>query len=114
MLAGKTNAKAIVCHSTSGATTRILSSCRPAQSIYALSTDSTVRHFTNLSLGVIPAEPLSVIDDHQERTEVFVRQCPDFVEGDIVILTAGQPEKGKSVTQTNVVKLYEKLKKEVG
>jgi len=113
MLAGKTNAKAIVCHSTSGATTRILSSCRPAQSIYALSTDSTVRHFTNLSLGVIPAVPLDVIDDHQERAEVFVRQSPVFDEGDIVIVTAGQPEKGKSVTQTNVVKLYEKLSKEV-
>ena len=110
-LAGKTDAKAIVCHSTSGATTRILSSCRPAQSIYALSTDSTVRHFTNLSLGVIPAVPLDVIDDHQERAEVFVRQSPAFEEGDIVIVTAGQPEKGKSVTQTNVVKLYEKLKK---
>jgi len=112
-LAGKTDAKAIVCHSTSGATTRILSSCRPKQSIYALSTDSTVRHFTNLSLGVIPAMPLDVIDDHQERAEVFVRQSPAFEEGDIVIVTAGQPEKGKSVTQTNVVKLYEKLAKEV-
>ncbi len=110
-LAGKTDAKAIVCHSTSGATTRILSSCRPQQSIYALSTDPIVRHFTNLSLGVIPATPLDVIDDHQERAEVFVRQSPDFAEGDIVIITAGQPEKGKSVTQTNVVKLYEKLKK---
>ncbi len=114
MLAGKTNAKAIVCHSTSGSTARILSSCRPKQSIYALSTDSIVRHFTNLSWGVIPAEPLDVIDDHQERAEVFVRQSPAFAEGDIVIVTAGQPEKGKSVTQTNVVKLYEKLSKEAG
>ncbi|QJB55390.1 pyruvate kinase [Pseudodesulfovibrio sp. zrk46] len=113
MLAGKTDAKAIVCHSTSGATSRILSSCRPAQSVYALSSDSTVRHFTNLSWGVIPAEPLDVIDDHQERAEVFVRQSPAFKEGDIVIVTAGQPERGKSVTQTNVVKLYEKLAKEV-
>ncbi|MGL1861282.1 MAG: pyruvate kinase [Pseudodesulfovibrio sp.] len=113
MLAGKTGAKAIVCHSTSGSTTRILSSCRPAQSIYALSTDSIVRHFTNLSWGVIPAIPLDVIDDHQERAEVFVRQSPAFVEGDIVIVTAGQPEKGKTVTQTNVVKLYEKLAKDV-
>ncbi len=109
MLAGKTGAKAIVCHSTSGATTRLLSSCRPMQSIYALSTDPIVRHFTNLSWGVIPAEPLDVIDDHQERAEIFVRQSPAFEEGDIVIVTAGQPERGKSVTQTNVVKLYEKL-----
>ncbi|WP_319471100.1 pyruvate kinase [uncultured Pseudodesulfovibrio sp.] len=114
MLAGKTGAKAIVCHSTSGSTARILSSCRPMQSVYALSTDSTVRHFTNLSWGVIPAEPLDAIDDHQERSEVFVRQSPAFKEGDIVIVTAGQPERGRSVTQTNVVKLYEKLSKEAG
>jgi len=112
MLAGKTGAKAIVCHSTSGGTSRLLSSCRPAQSVYALSTDPIVRHFTNLSWGVIPAEPLDVIDDHQERAEVFVRQSPAFQEGDIVIITAGQPEKGRALTQTNVVKLYEKLPKE--
>lgn len=114
MLAGKTEAKAIVCHSTSGSTARILSSCRPKQSIYALSTDSIVRHFSNLSWGVIPGIPLDVIDDHQERAEVFVRQSPDFEEGDIVIVTAGQPEKGRTVTQTNVVKLYEKLAKKEG
>lgn len=110
-LASKTDAKAIVCHSSSGATTRVLSSCRPKQSIYALSNDSVVRHFTNLSLGVIPAEPLDVIDDHEERAEVFVRQSPDFENGDIVVITAGQPEKGKMYTQTNVVKLYEKQTK---
>ena len=112
MLAEKTKAKAIVCHSTSGATSRLLSSCRPAQSIYALSSDHTVRHFTNLSWGVIPAVPLDVIHDHQERAEVFVRQSPAFEEGDIVIVTAGQPEKGRSSTQTNVVKLYEKITRE--
>jgi pyruvate kinase len=112
MLAGKTNARAIVCHSTSGATSRLLSSCRPRQSVYALSSDRVVRHFTNLSWGVIPAIPLDVIHDHQERAEVFVRQSADFTEGDIVIITAGQPEQGKSTTQTNVVKLYEKLSKE--
>jgi len=112
MLAGKTNAKAIICHSTSGATSRLLSSCRPRQSVYALSTDHIVRHFTNLSWGVIPANPLDVIHDHQERAEVFVRQSPAFEDGDIVIITAGQPERGRSATQTNVVKLYEKISKE--
>jgi pyruvate kinase len=114
MLAGKTNAKAIVCHSTSGATSRLLSSCRPKQSVYALSSNHTVRHFTNLSWGVIPAIPLDVLHDHQERAEVFVRQSPAFAEGDIVIITAGQPERGRSATQTNVVKLYEKQSKEEG
>ncbi|WP_243544090.1 pyruvate kinase [Pseudodesulfovibrio tunisiensis] len=112
MLAAKTDARGIVCHSTSGATTRILSACRPAQSIYALSSDHTVRHFTNFSWGVIPAEPPAGVKGHQERTEEFVRRSPAFRDGDIAIITAGQPEPGKSVTQTNVVKLYEKATKE--
>ena len=112
MLADKTDAKAIVCHSTSGSTSRLLSSCRPKQSIYALSRDPMVRRFTNLSWGVIPAQPLAVIDDHQKRAEAFIRQSSDFAAGDIAVITAGQPEVGKTVTHTNVVKLYEKLDEE--
>ena len=108
LLAGKTKADAIVCHSTSGATSRILSACRPQAPIYCLSSDSLARHFANFSWGVIPALPPANVQGHQERAEEFVRLSPVFKEGDIVVLTAGHPEKGKTVTQTNVVKLYEK------
>ncbi|WP_054651827.1 pyruvate kinase [Salidesulfovibrio brasiliensis] len=108
MLAIKTDARAIVSHSTSGATSRILSSCRPRQSIYALSRDHTVRHFTNLSWGVIPYAPPEDIEGHQQRAEEFVRQFKGFEEGETLVITAGQPDKKQDRTQTNVVKLFEK------
>lgn len=108
MLAAKTKARAIVSHSTSGATSRILSACRPRQSIYALSRDTIVRHFTNLSWGVIPYAPPEGQDGHQQRAEEFVRQFKGFESDDILVITAGQPDKKQNRTQTNVVKLFEK------
>lgn len=108
LLADKTRSKALVCHSTSGSTARTLSACRPRQAIYALSPDERARRFTNLSWGVIPAVPDESIDSHQGRAEDFVQKSPLFIEGDTVIVTAGQPKKNKLNRQTNVVKVYEK------
>ena len=108
LLAEKTRSKAIVSHSTSGATARIMSICRPRQPIYALSPDERVRHFSNLSWGVIPAVPAEDEANHQDRVERFVRESPRFAAGDTVVVTAGQPKGGQMVTQTNVVKVYEK------
>lgn len=108
MLADKIDAKAIVTHSTSGATARLLASCRPSQSVYCLSPDPVVRRFMNLSYGVIPAEPDEAIDGHQERVEVFVKKSEDFEIDDQVVITAGHPIKGQTQTQTNVVKLFVK------
>lgn len=108
LLAQKTRSKALVTHSTSGSTARILAACRPKQAIYALSPDDRVRHFTNLSWGVTPVSPIAEDDNHQERAERFVRESPLFVTGDVVVVTAGQPKRGQLQTQTNVVKVYEK------
>lgn len=110
LLAEKTRARGLVCHSTSGATARILSSCRPEQSVYALTADPIARHFCNLSWGVIPATPDTDIANHQERSEAFVRSHEAFEKDDIVIIAAGQPdsEKDPNKTQTNVVKLFKK------
>ncbi|XPV76822.1 MAG: pyruvate kinase [Desulfovibrio sp.] len=108
LLADKTHSKALVSHSTSGSTARILAACRPKQPIYALSPDSRVRHFTNFSRGVIPASPDESEAKHQERAEKFVRDCPAFAEGDIVVVTAGQPKGAQLSAATNVVKIYEK------
>lgn len=108
LLADKTRAKAIVTHSTSGATARILSACRPKQSVYALSSDNRVRHFTNFSRGVIPSAPDESESSHQERAEKFVSENDAFAEGDTVIVTAGQPRRNQLQTQTNVVKIFEK------
>jgi len=108
LLAQKTRSKALVTHSTSGATARILAACRPKQTIYAMSPDGRVRHFTNLSWGVEPVMPIAEDDNHQERAERFVRESPLFASGDVVVVTAGQPKRGQLQTQTNVVKVYEK------
>lgn len=110
MLAAKTKARAIVSHSTSGATARILSSCRPRQSVYALTSDPVARHFCNLSWGVIPAVPDTSLSNHQERAEEFVKNHPAFEDDDVVIIAAGQPDPARdaSRTQTNVVKLFVK------
>lgn len=109
LLADKTHSRAIVCHSRTGTTARILSACRPRQPIYALSADERTRHFTQLSWGVVPAAPPEGDYNHQERCEQFIRDHVAFQEGDSVILTAGQPTNKRQLeTQTNVVKVYEK------
>ncbi|MGE4291289.1 MAG: pyruvate kinase [Desulfovibrio sp.] len=109
LLADKTRSRAIVCHSRTGSTARILSACRPRQPIYALSGDDRTRHFTQLSWGVLPAVPPEDESNHQERCERFIREHAAFLEGDSVILTAGQPTNKRQLeTQTNVVKVYEK------
>jgi pyruvate kinase len=112
LLAQKTRAKALVCHSTSGATARTLSACRPSQPIHALSPDERARRFTNLSWGVIPDVPDERYDSHQERAEQYVLASPLFGEGDVAVITSGQPSKNQTARQasrqTNVVKIYEK------
>ena len=108
LLAQKTRSKALVTHSASGATGRILAACRPRQPIFAMSPDSRVRHFSNLSWGVTPVSPIAEDDNHQERAERFVRESSLFSPGDVVVVTAGQPKRGQLQTQTNVVKVYEK------
>ncbi len=108
LLAQKTRSKALVTHSTSGSTARILAACRPKPPLFALSPDSRGRHFLQLLLGVTPVSPISEEDNHQERAERFVRESPLFSGGDVVVVTAGQPKRGQLQTQTNVVKVYEK------
>ena len=108
LLADKTRAKAVVCHSTSGATTRTMAACRPKHVVFALAPKAVIRRFTNLSWGVVPVEPLTEDANHQERAEHFVTASPWFAPGDTVIVAAGQPRKSHMQTQTNVVKIFEK------
>ncbi len=108
LLAEKTGAAALVAHSVSGSTARLLAAHRPRQPIYGLSPDSRVRHTLNLSWGVtpqvIPEEP----EDHLERAQIFVDHCPEIASGQRAVITAGQPRPGERRSETNVVKLYRK------
>jgi len=46
--------------------------------------------------------------DHMERVETFVQNCPDFVPGEPVVITAGRPTPGNDTPGTNEIKIYYK------
>jgi len=108
ILAENAESKAIVCHSLSGGTARIVSSRRPDLPIYALSPDERVMHHMNFVWGVLPKLIEANTETHLHRAERFVAQCPDFAPGESVVLTAGQPTPGQTARFTNEIKLYYK------
>lgn len=108
ILADHLGARAIVCHSSSGATGRQVSSRRPAQAIYSLTGDERVLRSLNFFWGVKPRLTDPALPRHLERVEKFVRECPDLAPGEPVILTAGQPTPGQKEQHTNELKIYYK------
>ncbi len=108
LMAQKVNAKALVAHTDSGFTARLISSCRPIQPIYGLSPNVNMQKYMNFSWGVtsinIPEEP----QDHLLRTEKFVENNPDFISGDKLVITAGHPKLGQERSLTNLLKIYRK------
>ncbi len=108
LLAEKARAVAIVSHSLSGSSARQISSCRPPQQIYGLTTESEALRALNFSWGVTPVfvdeqkDPRS----HTERAENFIAKNPTFNPDERVIITAGQPQKGGRSRGTNLVKVY--------
>ena len=106
ILADNAEAKALVCHSVSGATARLLSSRRPNLPIYALTPDPRIIHSLNFAWGVRPRLIAKTPEGHMSQTESFVAGCPDFQSGQSVVLTAGQPTPGQSGRFTNQIKLY--------
>jgi len=106
ILADNAEATALVCHSVSGATARLLSSRRPNLPIYALTPDPRIIHFLNFVWGVRPRLIAATPEGHMRQTERFVADSPDFQNGQSVVLTAGQPTPGQSGRFTNQIKLY--------
>ncbi len=108
LLAQKSRAAALVAHSTSGATARLLSVRQPSQPIFALTPHRQVLHDLNFSWGV---KPCLIEDDrrtHLERVESFIEDYPPFTCGDVFVITAGQPKSGQGSVKTNLVKIYKK------
>lgn len=109
LLAEKTKATALACHSLSGSSARLLSSCRPWQLIHVLTPDSKVLHNLNFSWGV---QPHPVQEDpavgHLDRVQHFVATTVDFPRGMDIVITAGEPSPGGTHRGTNVVKIYRK------
>ena len=109
LLAKKTNAKAIVAHSMSGSSARLVSARRPPQAIYGMTPEAEVVKRLNFSWGVQPVYISDIKEsNHLTRVESYVDQAQQFEPDDAVIITAGQPKPGDQRRGTNLVKLYRK------
>jgi pyruvate kinase len=108
LLASNLESPAVVCHSTTGATARLLSSRRPAQPVYCLTPDPVVVRAMNFFWAVEPrlidAEP----EAHVERAERFIHESGDFDDGQALVITSGQATPGQPKPFTNEVKIYYK------
>lgn len=109
LLARKTNAGAIVTHSLSGSSARLVSSRRPVQTIYGLTPEPEALKHLNFSWGVEPVFLSDISENsHVARAEKFIEQNTRFQPDDTVIITAGQPKPGDQRRGTNLVKIYRK------
>lgn len=108
ILADNAESRALVSHSLSGATARLISSRRPNLPIYALTPDERVIHHMNFVWGVTPRLIPVTDESHMKRAEHFVAQSPEFDAGESVVITAGQPTPGQTERFTNQIKLYYK------
>lgn len=108
LMADNTDSIGLVSHSVSGATVRLLSSRRPAQPIYGLTSDETKIHYVNFAWGVRPRLVPETQFNHMDRAEAFVQASSDFLSGSSVVITAGQPTPGQKEQHTNQIKVYYK------
>ncbi len=108
LVADNTESAALACHSTTGATARLLSSRRPAQPIYALTPEIRVIRFLNFFWGIQPRPSDESKPNHLERVEDFVQGSELFQAGQSVVITSGQPTPGQKERHTNQIKVYYK------
>ncbi len=108
LMAQKVEAKALVAHTDSGFTARLISSCRPFQPIYGLSPNTNMQKYMNFSWGVTSINISEEPRDHLQRTEKFVEGHSGFAPGDKLIITAGHPKTGQERSLTNLLKIYRK------
>ncbi len=109
LLASKAESKYIVAHSLSGSAARLLSACRPAQEVYALTPNSQTLHDLNFAWGVVPSYTIDDPDiTHLARAQHFIATSPVFEAGSDIVITAGQPSPSQPPRGTNLVKIYRK------
>lgn len=108
LLAEKTEADAIVSHSMSGSSARLLSARRPRQIIYGLTPDPEALRGLNFSWGVKPVQVNTSLSGHLERAEHFIESHTAFPAEANIVITAGQPKPGAKARGTNLVKIYHK------
>ncbi|CCO22032.1 pyruvate kinase [Maridesulfovibrio hydrothermalis] len=108
LLADNIDSPAILCHSSSGASARVICSRRPEQQIYCLTPDKSVPGYLNFFWGMIPVVTDSTVPDHRKRLETYLEGNKDFPRGKGYILVSGQPTPGQTESKTNEIKLYYK------
>lgn len=108
LMADNAESAAIVCHSTTGATARYICSRRPAQPIYAMTTDARVMRWLNFFWNITPVESPHEPRSHQKRAEQFIHDSSMFVPGNSVIIASGQATPGMGTVMTNEIKIYYK------
>ncbi len=108
LLAQNASSPAIVCHTGSGSTARFMSSRRPIEPIFALTTDDKIKRALNFAWGVTPYTIEAEGESHMQRVENFVENSDEFKKGDPIVLTAGQPSPGNTESGTNNIKLFYK------
>lgn len=108
LMAENADSAAIVCHSTTGATARYISSRRPAQAIFAMTTDHRIMRWMNFFWSITPVESPLEPRSHQKRAEKFVQEYAGFKPGENVIIASGQATPGMGSVMTNEIKVYYK------
>ena len=108
LLADKTDAQALIAHSLSGTSARLISARQPRQPIYALTPDPETLHALNFTWGVRPWLVDQEIESHLDRAEKFIDFYPIFSNGRAFIITAGQGRVNQRNLGTNLVKIYVK------
>ncbi len=108
LMANNADSAAIVCHSTTGATARFLSSRRPAQPIYAMTTDPRIMRWMNFFWSITPVQSETELKSHQKRAEKFVQDFSGFKPGENVVIASGQATPGMGTVMTNELKVYYK------
>ncbi|MFO7728991.1 MAG: pyruvate kinase [Desulfonatronovibrio sp.] len=108
LMAQKVDARALVAHTNSGFTARLISSCRPRQPIYGLSPNTNMQKYMNFSWGVLSVNISEIPRDHLQRAELFAEDFDQFSAGDKLVITAGHPKTGQERSLTNLLKIYRK------
>ncbi|HJA79160.1 pyruvate kinase [uncultured Desulfovibrio sp.] len=109
LLAQRASAQAIVAHSISGASARLIAAHRPAQPVYALTPDQEAYKALNFSWGVHPVlvRHPDMESSHLRRAQQFVSDSTAIEPGQCAVITAGQRTGSSSTPRgTNLVKIY--------
>ena len=108
LMAQNADSAAIVCHSTTGATARYISSRRPAQPIFSMTTDVRVMRWMNFFWNITPVKSPLEPRSHQKRAEKFVQEHPGFKSGENIVIASGQATPGLGTVMTNEIKIFYK------